>query len=389
VLAACDIELPGASNPLCSEGPTPWRQLPTPPHYAAVYEPIPRIISTGESEQTLVVFNFGGGWKSGTNGDDWFVGTAFLGRALASHHSSPCRVALLDYPKCALRPGTAAMFYTGLAAFALALAWLLSMMAGPLKMWLVLAALGYAVVCYLIWVREIKTSGRWGHTCPMCISTRGDVLPLFEQTTMEGNAGIKLVTADHQLEHVVAQTRALIDKYKPKHLVISGHSAGGQLAAQMGMMAPRLFPTVERVSVVGISGVYNVNKLWRHADQSWLGWFVTAWCVEPAFYSETGRETNEQVRVRLSPTSTLLAQSDQQVRMDASRQIRQFHLVSARHDNEMLLEQGDELHMALSDRGIDSHRHYGVGLGHGLGLAKSAKLVDLIAAVAARKTPAD
>jgi len=348
VLAAYDIGLEIVDNPLCKEGSTPWTRSYE-DATCAVYEPL------DYRGDELVVFLTGGAWRSGTIGDDWFVGTSFMGRAVASHSTSPCRIALVDYPKCVMPRLTIAKFYAGLAVFALAIARLLSWVFLPLQFWLVLASICYAAVGWLVWVREIKTSG--SGKCSIC----GTAQP---------------VNVDHQLEHIEHTIKALVDKYKPRRLVISGHSAGGHLAATLGVGARTLFPSVERIFVIGISGVYNVAGLWHQAASSPIGWFVTQWCLTPCFFCPVGTESNAAVRERLSPIKIL----ENAALEPADR----FHLVSARYDNEMLYEQAEQFAAALGRRGVTSIRHRNVGLGHGLGLAKSAQLIDLLLAIAVR-----
>lgn len=342
VLAAYDIGLEMADNPLCKEGSSPWTRSHE-DAACAVYEPI------NYHGDELIAFMPGGAWRSGTIGNDWFVGTGFLGRAVASHSTLPCRIALVDYPKCVMPRSTIAKFYAGLAVFALVLARLLSWVFLPLQFWLALATICYAAVGWLVWVREIKTSG--SGKCSICGTTQP-------------------VNVDHQLEHIEHTIKALVEKYKPRRLVLSGHSAGGHLVAMIGAGARTLFPDLERILVVGISGVYDIAGLWRQAASSPIGWFVTQWCLAPCFFCPNGIESDAAVRERLSPVTIL--------RNAALMPADRFHLVSARYDNEMLYEQAEQFVKELVKRGVTVIRHRNVGLGHGLGQYCIKKLTSMM-----------
>jgi len=362
VLAAYHVPVPFAGNPLMREGPTPYRRVAAAPDNVnrwSVYEPVPRVIAEPDANDTLVVAIPGGGWHSGTIHDDWFIGHAFLGRAFASHARGK-RIALLAYPPCTVPLRTAVEFYAGLAVFAVTLAYVLSKIAGPLRFWLALAAPCYAAVGALIWWRELATAGPFGVS------------------------DAHRVNASAQLRYVQESLDMLVRRYQPRHLVLAGHSAGGHFAAVLGVDMAQAMSTVPRVSVVGISGVYDVESLWDES-RSFPGYFVRRWCIEPAFWSPTF--SAGIIRRALSPTQQLLARPRDRSDAVGLTQRRHFHLVSARVDNEMLYAQADRFADALRSHAIGVTRHTGVGVGHGLGLIKSEALLELLVGIANDTVP--
>jgi acetyl esterase/lipase len=225
--------------------------------------------------------------------------------------------------------------------------------------WCALVLPAWLFGSWLLWLREVRTSGSFGQ-CDICTA---DGASDVSRTTRD-------VDAAHQLAHVQHSIRALVARYAPRHLVVAGHSAGGHLAALVGVMSQHDIPSVPRISVVGISGVYDIARLWRESV-----WPVREWCIRPAFGDTPAGHalSAHDLLSRLTTESLSWAVGAPRLR---------FHLISARHDNEMLTQQADDFGTALKISGVGVSRHRGVGFGHGVGLIRSQELVDLLAAIA-------
>jgi acetyl esterase/lipase len=355
------IEVPLLGNRLCRMGSTAFRKAPSSPHYG-VYEPLPRLLET--PKQPLVVFVHGGGWHCGSISEQWLGGYAFMGRMLASHSSGACRTAVLEYPKCAVPVRAKLVIFCVLLAPLIGLFFVL-----PRLLWLLVAVPTWVFGYTLVWAQEVRTSGT-DDPCRMCAGR-----PRWYATADR-------TPASHQLAHLIDSTHELIARYRPSHLVLVGHSAGGHLAAMMGVLAPRMFGDVPRISVVGLSGVYNIAGLWA---QSWrvplLGWTVRETCLRPAFGPEdTPTDT-------ISPHCAISEQDELCLLEDMGVHTRHFHLVTARRDNPMLIAQADAFCSTLSRRGVDATRHPDVGMGHGQGLIRSAETIDLLVNIAHQSPP--
>ena len=353
VFAAYHIPIPWMGNPLASEGPGPYRVEFHASH--SLYEPLNQPRTGG----TLILFWHGGGWTTGTSGNEFYVGCASMGRAIATYLGGGQRVALINYPKAKLETSSIVILFTALAAFAFSLAWILSFIIFAPRFWYSLALLCYCFFGWLLWVRQVATSG----TVP--------------------------VTAAEQLDISIQTARELVERYNPDHLVISGHSAGGHFAALIGLRTKTLFPSrvnsdnhrrspPHKISVVGISGVYDVAALWNQSQWP-MNWFLNKFCLEPAFPPVSSSSDGPLWRmIGLSPIHHPL---DQAVALGLDERC-EFTLVSARYDNELLLKQAQEFAQKLREHSGKVRHVCDVGVGHGLGLLQSQALLDLLMRIA-------
>lgn len=287
-----------------------------------------------ERSNALFIFIHGGGWHSGSKGNELWVGHSFVGETMASRG---VLTAVLTYP-CARVPLYArAAVFALLAAFSVCLAEVLSFILFSFRFWMYLAVPCWALVSLQIWLREFAT------------------------------AGSVSASINDQMRVIRMTIRELRARYPLKRFVVAGHSAGGHLA-----MLYAQEPHSEADTVIGISGVYDMEDLARIRGP--LGLFVSEFCLKPAF-SAVSLE-------RVSPTN-LVAQ------LKANHVV----LVSAYCDQPVLKAQADALYAKLDPYtaiscweerkpgGFTKMRVTNVGLGHGFGLVWSEQLWTVVRSV--------
>lgn len=295
-----------------------------------MYEPIK------SESNVIVVFIHGGGWHSGTNGDEFWVGSAFIGEELAKRG---VRTALLTYPRSAIPMPARFAIFGVLIAVTVALAALLSFVCLTFGGWLAIGVPVCAFFSWLIYVREISTSGDYEASIADQFSSI--VHSLGELNLMDPEA----------------------------RLVVAGHSAGGHLALLTATKLPH-WSELNIACVISISGVADVGRLYTE-----VGWFlqpfVRYYCLEPTFKGHDPAEW--------SPHQLLL-------RQEQGTRLPLMILVNARADNPELVEQADRLFMLLANRNTKPEplRIPNVGFGHGLGLIRSESLMELLTSTALR-----
>lgn len=273
-----------------------------------VYDP-----DAADPASPVLVFIHGGGWISGSiRSGSFSLSYEFVGRGMASRG---VRTALVGYPLGKVPVAIELGVYVILPCLCaqLAKAFLLPL----LPLWVCFAAV---VVCSCLAFAILKQR---------VFSASRDFRP-----------GARF---PEQLAAVREAVAALRQLYPSAKLVVAGHSAGGHMAALVGLSDCR--PDV----VIGLSGVYDLDAVARMSP-------VAAILMSYVF--------DVNALEQYSPISVLTAPGA----ADRTRTDTKWCIVSPALDSRELLREADDFTAELALRFRHVHRVVGIGLGHGSGM---------------------
>jgi len=308
--AACSL-IPGYKK--LKQGPYKYERKRHDLKYLDVFEAQP------DARQSVLIFIHGGGWCSGTIESNWgmMFDYQFVGHAMASRGIT---TALISYPLGRVPFYIELPVYIAIAMCAVILAYFLAVFVFSVGLWLFVALCCYVLTLFLLKQR------------------------LFCAWPFDNTNG----TFEKQIETIKKMVEYLRVLYPTAKFTVVGHSAGGHLAALLGIVS-----YVHISQIIGLSGVYNINDMWN-----------TNVIARELLLRHLCSKQNIS---RFCPVS-LLASREINTTTSSKRSFPEWVIVSSALDSPTLEDQADGFYNSLQKNYSRVNRLNGIGNSHGCGL---------------------